>query len=343
MLTSFLAKAKNFRIFFTFVSFSYLCICYFNLERFRMFLTWVLLIVGFALITMGATWLTNGSAAIAQRLRISEYVIGMTIVAVGTSLPELTVSIASTFAGSADMAIGNIVGSNIFNILFVLGLCALFAPVVFTKSNVKIDIPICITVSVALLVMLLNGNLSHLEGAVLLLCYIAIIIFSIRSGKQSDEEVEPLKNFSWFKSVGMVAVGFLGLIYGADLTLDSAVDIARDLGVSERVIAITLLAGGTSLPELAASLVAIMRGHGAMALGNVVGSNIANILLILGSCATISPLFMKGITMIDLMAMVGAVLLLLVSALVFGNRRIVRGEGIVFLAAYVVYIWYLIG
>ena len=152
-----------------------------------------------------------------------------------------------------------------------------------------------------------------------------------------------MTNFSWLKSVGMVAVGFLGLIYGADLTLDSAVKIARDLGVSERVIAITLLAGGTSLPELAASLVAIMRGHGAMALGNVVGSNIANILLILGSCATISPLFMKGITMIDLMAMVGAVLLLLISALVFGNRRIVRGEGIVFLAAYVVYIWYLIG
>lgn len=343
MLTSFLAKAKNFRNFFTFVSFSYLCICYINLERFRMFLTWVLLIVGFVLITVGATWLTNGSAAIAQRLRISEYVIGMTIVAVGTSLPELTVSIASTFAGSADMAIGNIVGSNIFNILFVLGLCALFAPVVFTKSNIKVDIPICITVSVALLVMLLNGNLSHFEGAALLLCYIAIIIFSIRSGKQSDEEIEPQKNFSWFKSVGMVAVGFLGLIYGADLTLNSAVDIARDLGVSERVIAITLLAGGTSLPELAASLVAIMRGHGAMALGNVVGSNIANILLILGSCATISPLFMKGITMIDLMAMVAAVLLLLVSALVFGNRRIVRGEGIVFLAAYAVYIWYLIG
>ena len=343
MLTSFLAKAKNFRFFFTFVSFSYLCICYINLERFRMFLTWVLLIVGFALITVGATWLTNGSAAIAQRLRISEYVIGMTIVAVGTSLPELTVSIASTFAGSADMAIGNIVGSNIFNILFVLGLCALFAPVVFTKSNIRTDIPICIAVSVALLVMLLNGNLSHLEGAALLLCYVAIIFFSIRSGKQSGEEVEQVTNFSWLKSVGMVAVGFLGLIYGADLTLDSAVKIARDLGVSERVIAITLLAGGTSLPELAASLVAIMRGHGAMALGNVVGSNIANILLILGSCATISPLFMKGITMIDLMAMVGAVLLLLISALVFGNRRIVRGEGIVFLAAYVVYIWYLIG
>lgn len=308
-----------------------------------MFLTWILLVIGFTLITMGATWLTNSSAAIAQRLRISEYVIGMTIVAVGTSLPELTVSIASTFAGSADMAIGNVVGSNIFNVLLVLGLCALFTPVAFTKSNVRMDIPICIAVSIGLLAMLLNVTLNRIEGIALLLCYIAIIIFSIRSGKQSDEEIEPVENFSWFKSLVMLALGFGGLIYGADLTLDSAVTIARDLGVSERVIAITLLAGGTSLPELAASLAAILKGHGAMALGNVVGSNIANILLILGTCATISPLVMSGITTIDLLVMVGAVLLLLLSALVCGKGKIVRGEGIVFLAAYAAYIWYLIG
>ena len=308
-----------------------------------MFLTWVLLVVGFTLITVGATWLTNSSAAIAHKLHISEYVIGMTIVAVGTSLPELTVSIASTFAGSADMAIGNIVGSNIFNILFVLGICALFTPVVFTKSNVRADIPLCIVVSIALLAMLLNGNLNRIEGLALLLCYIAIITYSIRSGKQNDEEVEIDENFSWIKSLGMLALGFGGLIYGADLTLDSAVAIARDLGVSERVIAITLLAGGTSLPELAASLAAILKGHGAMALGNVVGSNIANILLILGTCSSISPLFMKGITTIDLLVMVAAVILLLLSALVCGRGKIVRGEGVVFLAAYVAYIWYLIG
>ncbi len=308
-----------------------------------MFFTWILLIVGFTLITVGATWLTNSSAAIAQRLRISEYVIGMTIVAVGTSLPELTVSIASTFAGSADMAIGNIVGSNIFNILLVLGICALFAPVLFTKSNIRMDIPICLAVSVALLAMLFNDNLSRIEGIALLLCYIAIIAYSIRTGKQNDEEVEPSKNFSWIKSLAMLALGFVGLIYGADLTLDSAVAIARDLGVSERIIAITLLAGGTSLPELAASLVAIIKGHGAMALGNVVGSNIANILLILGSCASIAPLQMSGITMIDLLAMVAAVLLLMLSALVCGKGKIVRSEGIIFLAAYVAYIWYLIG
>ena len=308
-----------------------------------MILTWFFLVVGFVLITVGATWLTNGAAAIAQRLRISEYVIGMTIVAVGTSLPELTVSMASTFAGSADMAIGNVVGSNIFNILFVLGCCALIAPVIFTKENVRRDIPVCIAVSVAMLLMLLNGSLSRVEGAALLICYAATIYFAIKSGKQAAEEVELSENFSWIKSLILLALGFVGLIYGADLTLDSAVAIARDLGVSERVIAITLLAGGTSLPELAASLVAIAKGHNAMALGNVVGSNVANILLILGSCSTIAPLHMKGITMIDLLAMVGAVILLLISALVCGERKIVRAEGIVFLLAYVVYIWYLIG
>ena len=308
-----------------------------------MALTWLLLVVGFVMITVGATWLTNGSAAIAQRLKISEYVIGMTIVAIGTSLPELTVSVASTFAGSADMAIGNITGSNIFNILLVLGVCALFAPVVFTKSNVRRDIPICIAVSVALLLMLLNGNLARWEGMLLLLCYAMIIYFSIKGGRQSDDPVEPMADFSWVKSGAMLVLGLCGLIYGADLTLESAVEIARDLGVSERVIAITLLAGGTSLPELAASLIAILKGHGSMALGNVVGSNIANILLILGSCASILPLYVKGITMIDLLVMVGAVLMLLLSALVYGERKIVRGEGIVFLAAYVAYIWYLIG
>ena len=241
------------------------------------------------------------------------------------------------------MAIGNIVGSNIFNILLVLGLCALFTPVAFTKSNVRTDIPICIAVSIALVAMLFNNSLNRIEGIALLLCYIAIIVFSIRSGKQSTEEVEIDENFSWIKSLAMLVLGFVGLIYGADMTLDSAVAIARDLGVSERVIAITLLAGGTSLPELAASLAAILKGHGAMALGNVVGSNVANILLILGACSTISPLVMNGITMIDLLAMVGAVVLLLLSALVCGKGKIVRGEGIVFLAAYALYIWYLVG
>ena len=311
-----------------------------------MILTWILLIIGFVMITSGATWLTNGSAAIAQRLKMSEYIIGMTIVAVGTSLPELTVSVASTFAGSADMAIGNVVGSNIFNILFILGICALIKPVSFTKNNLRVDIWLCLAVSLALVAMLWGGKLSRIEGIVMVLCYVAVIIFSIKSGnkEQGVQEDEPQESskFSWIKSLLLVALGLLALVYGADLTLDSAITVARSLGISERVIGITLLAGGTSLPELAASLVAVSEGHGALALGNVIGSNIANILLILGSCATITPLAMGSITYIDLGVLFGAAVLLAISARVFGHRVITRMEAVAFLAAYVLYIWYLI-
>jgi cation:H+ antiporter len=311
-----------------------------------MILTWILLIIGFVMITSGATWLTNGSAAIAQRLKMSEYIIGMTIVAIGTSLPELTVSVASTFAGSADMAIGNVVGSNIFNILFILGICALIKPVSFTKNNLRVDIWLCLAVSLALVAMLWGGKLSRIEGIVMVLCYIAVIIFSIKSGnkEQGVQEDEPQESskFSWIKSLLLVALGLLALVYGADLTLDSAIKVARSLGISERVIGITLLAGGTSLPELAASLVAVSKGHGALALGNVIGSNIANILLILGSCATVTPLAMGSITYIDLGVLFGAAVLLAISARVFGHRVITRMEAVAFLAAYVLYIWYLI-
>ena len=311
-----------------------------------MILTWILLIIGFVMITSGATWLTNGSAAIAQRLKMSEYIIGMTIVAVGTSLPELTVSVASTFAGSADMAIGNIVGSNIFNILFILGICALIKPVSFTKNNLRVDIWLCLAVSLALVAMLWGGKLSRIEGIVMVLCYVAVIIFSIKSGnkEQGVQEDEPQESskFSWIKSLLLVALGLVALVYGADLTLDSAITIARSLGISERVIGITLLAGGTSLPELAASLVAVSKGHGALALGNVIGSNIANILLILGSCATITPLAMGSITYIDLGVLFGSAVLLAISARLFGHRVITRMEAVAFLAAYVLYIWYLI-
>ena len=311
-----------------------------------MILTWILLIIGFVMITSGATWLTNGSAAIAQRLKMSEYIIGMTIVAVGTSLPELTVSVASTFAGSADMAIGNIVGSNIFNILFILGICALIKPVSFTKNNLRVDIWLCLAVSLALVAMLWGGKLSRIEGIVMVLCYVAVIIFSIKSGnkEQGVQEDEPQESskFSWIKSLLLVALGLLALVYGADLTLDSAIKVARSLGISERVIGITLLAGGTSLPELAASLVAVSKGHGALALGNVIGSNIANILLILGSCATITPLAMGSITYIDLGVLFGSAVLLAISARLFGHRVITRMEAVAFLAAYVLYIWYLI-
>ena len=304
----------------------------------------LLVVVGFTLITFGANWLTNGASAIAKRLHISEFIIGMTIVAVGTSLPELTVSLASAFSGSADMAIGNVVGSNIFNTLFILGICALFSPVVFSRNNIRIDTPICILVSLTMLLMLIGGTLSRIEGIILLLLYIVAMFISFKTNKpEENDEEDNDEKFSWVKSLLMLIGGLVALIYGADTTLNSAVEIARHFHISERIIAITLLAGGTSLPELAASLTAAAKGRGALALGNIIGSNIANILLILGSCSTILPLTMNGITTIDLLVMVGSSILLLLSALLYGQRRITRAEGVIFLAAYIGYIYYLIG
>jgi len=318
-------------------------------------MAWLFLAIGLTLLTVGATWLTNGSVAVAKRLRISEYLIGMTIVAVGTSLPELTVSTASTIAGNADVAIGNVVGSNIFNVFLILGVCSLFAPVLFTRNNIRIDAPMCIVTSLLLTALLWNGSLSRVEGIVMLLLYVGVLVFSYRVSRQevnaepnepneepNEEPTQSTAPFVWWRSLGMIVFGLGGLIYGATLTLNSATEIARSLGVSESVIAITILAGGTSLPELAASLAAVLKGHTALALGNVLGSNIANILLILGLCSTIMPLQMSDITMVDVAVMDAAALAVLVSALVVGHRRITWGEGLVYLATYAVYIWYLV-
>lgn len=308
---------------------------------------WLLLIIGLSLVTLGATWLTNGSVAIAKRLNIAEYIIGMTIVAVGTSLPELTVSTASTIAGKADVAIGNVVGSNILNIFLILGVCSLISPVLFTRNNIRRDIPIGIAVSLLLAIMLYNGSLERIEGIILLLLFIATIVYAFLSNKEKsdgdaeEETATPLKG-SWLRDIALVAVGLGMLIYGADLTLDSATNIARALGISESIIAITVLALGTSLPELAAGIAAMLKGHAALALGNVLGSNVANILLILGLCSTISPLSMSDITAIDIGTMVLSSVVVLFSAITIGERRITRSEGLIFLLAYAIYIWYLI-
>ncbi|MBQ7855926.1 MAG: calcium/sodium antiporter [Alistipes sp.] len=313
-------------------------------------MTWILLIIGFILLTVGATWLTNGSATIAKRLRISEYVIGMTIVAVGTSLPELTVSAASTLAGNTDIAIGNVVGSNIFNVFLILGVCSLIAPILFTRDNIRRDVPICVATSLLLAVMVWNGSLSRIEGVVMLLLYVAVLWYSFRgdnnaeatSTSEAGTEPDETSDFSWLRSGGMVVLGLCGLIYGANLTLDSAVQIARSMGVSEAIIAITLLAGGTSLPELAASVASMLKGHTALALGNVLGSNIANILLILGSCSVIAPLHMSGVTMVDVAMAVAAAVAVMLSALMVGHRRIMWCEGILYLLCYGAYVWYLV-
>ena len=311
----------------------------------------LLLVVALAVIIIAAMMLTDGSVALAARLHVPEFIVGLTVVAVGTSMPELTVSMLSALNGHGDMAIGNVVGSNIFNVFAILGVCAIFSPVVFTKTNIRRDIPICIAATLALLLATLLGrDITRIEGIVLLLGYGVMLYFTIRaekramleSGEGAMECGEACVTMQLWRFPIWIIVGLAGLVFGGDLFVTSATNIAKALGVSEAVIAITLLAGGTSLPELASSLVSIFKGRASLALGNVLGSNIANILLILGACSTVTPLSMGGVTMFDIYVAVAAALLIMLSALVIGRDKITRFEGVLFLCCYIAYIYTLI-
>ncbi len=307
---------------------------------------YILLIIGLALITFCADLLTRGCVGMAARFRVPEFIIGLTVMAVGTSMPELTVSMMSALKGSSSMAIGNVTGSNLFNTLVILGICAMVRPVEISKDNVRRDIPICIGVSLLLWIATADrlfgisdvDTINRVEGIILLMLYVATIIYSIRSSKGAEDKGTSEPQMGWVKIFGFIIIGLAGLIFGGNLCLDSATAIARAWGVSESIIAITIVAAGTSLPELASSLSAIISKKPSLALGNILGSNIANILLILGASASIKPLTMGDITQLDLGMVVGSAILLMLSALVMGKRRITRFEGALFFAAYVTYV-----
>ena len=313
----------------------------------------LLLIVGLGLILAGANFLTDGSAALAQRFRVPEFIIGLTVVAVGTSTPELVVSVLSAIGGQSDVAIGNVVGSNIFNVFVILGVCALIRPVPLTAGNIRRDIPFGVLVSLLLLALaqdslLCKGaadRIGRLDGAAMLALYILLMWYTIRKTKRPEAtaptEGSKAPMAAWLTAV-MIVGGLAGLVFGGEMFLRSATSIARSLEVSESVIAITLVAGGTSLPELASSLVSLFKGKAEMALGNVIGSNIANILLILGVSATIHPLSMGGITVWDLLMVLLSSVVVFLAAFTFKRKAIDRWEGALFVAIYAVYIWYLI-
>ena len=313
----------------------------------------LLLIVGLGLILAGANFLTDGSAALAQRFRVPEFIIGLTVVAVGTSTPELVVSVLSAIGGQSDVAIGNVVGSNIFNVFVILGVCALIRPVPLTAGNIRRDIPFGVLVSLLLLALaqdslLCKGaadRIGRLDGAAMLALYILLMWYTSRKTKRPEAtaptEGSKAPMAAWLTAV-MIVGGLAGLVFGGEMFLRSATSIARSLGVSESVIAITLVAGGTSLPELASSLVSLFKGKAEMALGNVIGSNIANILLILGVSATIHPLSMGGITVWDLLMVLLSSVVVFLAAFTFKRKAIDRWEGALFVAIYAVYIWYLI-
>ncbi len=320
----------------------------------------LLLVGGLLLILLGANGLTDGAASVAKRFRIPSIVIGLTIVAFGTSAPELTVSISSALKGSADIAIGNVVGSNIFNTLMIVGCTALFAPIVITRNTLKREIPLCILSSVALLIcandVFLDGSEENMLGiadGLLLLCFFAIFLsytFAIakRDGDTTNPEKEPLQEedeirlLPVWKSALYILGGLAGLIIGGNFFVDGAGGIARGLGVSESVIGLTLVAGGTSLPELATSIVAALKKNPEIAIGNAIGSNLFNIFFVLGSSASITPMRLTGITNLDLWVLVGAGILLWLFGLFFGKRTITRIEGSILMLCYAAYMAVLI-
>lgn len=313
-------------------------------------MNYLILVGSLVLIIVGASLLTDGSVAMAKRLRVPEFIVGLTVVAVGTSMPELVVSLLSAIGGKGDMAIGNIVGSNIFNIFAILGVCALCAPIVFTRTNVRRDIPTCILATLALLgVTYLNQDITRVEGIILLVGYVVMIWLTIRADRkamaasgQAEQSEDGVRQMAVWKIPVWIVLGLAGLIYGGSIFVESASDIARAWGVSEATIAITLMAGGTSLPELASSVVSILKGSTSLALGNVLGSNIANILLILGTCSTVTPLTMGEVAMTDVWVAVAAVAAVMLSAYVIGRDKLTRVEGVIFLVCYAAYVYTLV-
>ena len=310
----------------------------------------LILLAGLALLIFGAEWLVDGSSSIARRAGLSEFLIGMTIVGIGTSLPELVVSLTGALMGSADIAIGNVVGSNIFNVFLILGVTALIRPVAISDGNKRRDIPLNIAACLLLICFGMQHTLFGLggsdtinawEGGVFLLLFITYLIFSIKGGKADDgEQPEPSRKL-WF-SILMVVVGMAALIFGGDILVDSACRIARNSGLSEKFIAITILAGGTSFPELVTCVVAAAKKKGALALGNIIGSNISNILLILGSSALACPLSFANIKPVDLGVLVLSSLALLFSSWTGRNNKIGRGDATSFLIVFIAYMAYLI-
>ena len=309
----------------------------------------LILLAGLLLILFGANYLVDGSSSIAKKFGLSEFVIGLTIVGIGTSAPEMVVSYLSAFQGKSDMAIGNIVGSNLFNTMMILGVTALISPLVITRSNLKRDIPLNILVTTLLIVLGMNmtlfgvGNdqLCRLDGVLLLGIFVWYMWKSFRSDTPEEGEGD-MKVYTMGISVFLILAGLAGLIIGGRLFVNSATELARLFGVSDKFIAITVMAAGTSMPELATCVVAALKGRGQLALGNILGSNISNILLILGGSALIHPLSFSGMTAVDLGALLACSMFILLSAYAFRKGKLDRYEGAILLLMECGYMWYLI-
>lgn len=302
----------------------------------------LLLIAGLILVVLGADALVDGASSVAKRLGVSEFVIGLVIVGFGTSCPELVVSLTGAFKGNADISVGNVVGSNIFNTLLILGLTAVVAPVAVTSSNSRKDIPLALLISFLFVFLAVQGDgISRFEGILFLLIFIAYIIFSFKSSKASAGQEEETKTRGLGVSILMILLGLAGLIIGGQLFVDNACSLARELGVSDKIIAITLLAGGTSLPELATCIVAAAKHKDQLALGNILGSNVFNILLILGCSAVVTPLSTVSMNFVDFGVLLLSAILIWLFTYTGTRNRIDRWEGALLVASFIAYFAYL--
>lgn len=289
----------------------------------------------------GADRLTEGASALARRMNIPEIIIGLTVVAAGTSAPELFVSLVSALKGTPDMAMGNVVGSNTMNAMLIVGCAAMVAPMTISRNTVKKDIPFSVAASVLLILIAFDSFLSRLDGILLLIGFAAFLYYGIKTAKSSQSTTVVANSpLSMLRSTLYLLLGLTLLIVGSNVFVDSASRVAYSLGISEGVVGLTIVAGGTSLPELATSVVAARKGQSAIAIGNVIGSNVFNILLILGTTAVISPMQIQGITIVDMSMMLGSVALVWLFS--YTRYTVERWEGALLLGAYLVYLGWLL-
>ena len=305
-------------------------------------MSYVLLLVGFVLLIKGADYFVEGSSSVAKLLKVPSVIIGLTIVAMGTSAPEAAVSITAGLNGSNAIALGNVVGSNIFNLLMVLGLCAVVNPVPVEKSFIKRDFPMTIGASFLLPLFAFTGmQVGHLEGGIMLVLFAGFILLMVRSALQGRAEAseEEIKVLSPLMSLIYIVGGLIAVVFGGDLVVDSATAIAQSLGLSENFIALTIVAMGTSLPELVTSLVASRKGECGLAVGNVVGSNLFNILLVLGMSCALSPIAVGMENLIDIAFSILVHFIML--AFCASGDKIKRSEGAIAVAVYFAYMIFL--
>ena len=301
----------------------------------------IFIVLGVTLVLWGADRLTEGASSLARRMNVPEMIIGLTIVAAGTSAPELFVSLVSALKGTPDMAVGNVVGSNTMNAMLIVGCAAAVAPMVISRSTVRKDIPFAIGATLLLMALTYDGTLSWVDGIILLAGFAAFMVYTLRQAKAgSSEEEATATNMKTGKAVLYLIGGLAGLVVGSNVFVDHASNLAFSLGISEAVVGLTVVAGGTSLPELATSVVAARKGQSAIAIGNVIGSNVFNILMILGLTGVICPLEIEGITLVDQAVMLVSIVLVWL----FSRTRytVERWEGALLVGGYLVYLAWLI-